>query len=93
MGAAAPYHVSLVSLRRGSDRAESLCASLRDSGVEVLYDDREESPGVKFADADLIGLPLRLRTSSSHVTSPWVGAAVEPPTDGVEPGAVARRRA
>ena len=30
------------------------------AGVEVLYDDREESPGVKFNDADLIGLPLRL---------------------------------
>jgi prolyl-tRNA synthetase len=34
-----------------------------DAGVEVLYDDRQESPGVKFADADLIGLPLRLTVS------------------------------
>jgi prolyl-tRNA synthetase len=33
-------------------------------GVEVLYDDREESPGVKFNDADLIGIPLRIVVSS-----------------------------
>jgi prolyl-tRNA synthetase len=32
-------------------------------GVEVLYDDRDESPGVKFNDADLIGLPLRITVS------------------------------
>ena len=32
-------------------------------GVEVLYDDRDESPGVKFNDADLIGLPLRVTVS------------------------------
>ncbi len=33
------------------------------AGLEVLYDDREESPGVKFNDADLIGIPLRLTVS------------------------------
>ncbi len=37
--------------------------SLANAGVEVLYDDRPESPGVKFNDADLIGLPLRLTVS------------------------------
>ncbi len=40
--------------------AERLYAELRQAGVEVLYDDREERAGVKFKDADLIGVPLRL---------------------------------
>jgi prolyl-tRNA synthetase len=36
---------------------------LHAAGIEVLYDDRDESPGVKFNDADLIGLPLRITVS------------------------------
>ncbi len=43
------------------DVAEKLYAELQAAGIEVLYDDREDaSPGVKFNDADLIGLPLRI---------------------------------
>ena len=41
-------------------RAEQLYAASQAAGIEVLYDDRDESPGVKFNDADLIGIPLRL---------------------------------
>ncbi|UCH58317.1 MAG: proline--tRNA ligase [Anaerolineales bacterium] len=64
----APYHVHLVALAgKGSDQvqqeAESIYAELEAAGLEVLYDDREESPGVKFNDADLIGLPVRLTVS------------------------------
>jgi prolyl-tRNA synthetase len=40
--------------------ADALYDELRDAGVRVLYDDREETAGVKFNDADLIGLPIRL---------------------------------
>ena len=40
-------------------KADSLYETLVKRGVEVLYDDRNEPPGVKFNDADLIGLPLR----------------------------------
>ena len=43
--------------------ADQLYADLQASAIEVLYDDRDESPGVKFNDADLIGLPLRLTVS------------------------------
>jgi prolyl-tRNA synthetase len=43
--------------------ANSIYAALWQAGVEVLLDDREETPGVKFKDADLIGLPLRLTVS------------------------------
>ncbi len=59
----APYHVHLVALRGGDEVAGNLYADLTARGVEVLYDDREESPGVKFNDADLIGLPLRVTVS------------------------------
>jgi len=60
----APYHVSHVWLPSNSAEtqatAERIYQSLRESGVQVLFDDRRATPGVKFADADLIGLPLRI---------------------------------
>ncbi|MCL5999532.1 MAG: proline--tRNA ligase [Chloroflexi bacterium] len=59
----APYQVHLILLR-GDDQtaqiANRVYGDLQAAGIEVLYDDREERPGVKFMDADLIGLPLRL---------------------------------
>lgn len=59
----APYHVALLGLdlEREENRqaAEQLYHNLLAAGIEVLYDDRAESAGVKFNDADLIGLPLR----------------------------------
>jgi prolyl-tRNA synthetase len=64
----APYHVYLMFI--GSDdpqvraKADALYAELTSAGVEVLYDDRDERPGVKFNDADLIGLPLRVAVSA-----------------------------
>jgi prolyl-tRNA synthetase len=60
----APYQVYMCPLTGDSSHvaqiAEELYQQLLGAGVEVLYDDREESPGVKFNDADLIGIPLRL---------------------------------
>ncbi len=65
--AVAPYHVHLCTLnpdREGVLAAgEQLYESLRTAGIEVLYDDRAASPGVKFNDADLIGIPVRLTVS------------------------------
>ena len=59
----APYQVNLLGLDldKGETRqlAEQLYADLSAVGVEVLYDDRTETAGVKFNDADLLGLPLR----------------------------------
>lgn len=65
----APFQVHLVLLPKKApqavDAADRLYAELTAAGFEVLYDDREEpSPGVKFADADLIGLPLRITVSA-----------------------------
>jgi prolyl-tRNA synthetase len=44
-------------------QADSLYKELTDMGIEVLYDDRTESPGVKFNDADLLGIPVRITVS------------------------------
>ena len=63
----APYHVYLCPLYRDdskvADVAEKLYHDLEAAGIEVLFDDRAESPGVKFNDADLIGLPFRVTVS------------------------------
>ncbi|MBV9196997.1 MAG: proline--tRNA ligase [Solirubrobacterales bacterium] len=60
----APFDVELVGLGRpGSEEralAERLYAELRETGLEILYDDRDAGPGEKFADAELLGCPLRL---------------------------------
>ena len=58
----APYQVHLVLLPGETTQsiADQLYNDLRAAGIEVLYDDREERPGVKFNDADLIGIPIRL---------------------------------
>ena len=64
----APYQIHLVALGAGQvevmETAERLYQELLGRGYEVLYDDREESAGVKFKDADLMGLPLRLTVSA-----------------------------
>jgi prolyl-tRNA synthetase len=60
----APYEVVITVVRADDaaaiDAAEGLYAELAGSGIEVLLDDREERPGVKFADAELIGIPYRV---------------------------------
>jgi len=61
--ALAPFDVHLISLARSEAEqvaAERIYERLRGVGLEVLYDDRGESAGVKFADADLIGCPVRV---------------------------------
>ncbi|MCC7372763.1 MAG: proline--tRNA ligase [Chloroflexi bacterium] len=59
----APYHVQLLTLGREpalAQCAEEVLAMLQAAGLDVLYDDRDARAGVKFKDADLLGLPLRL---------------------------------
>jgi len=69
----APFQVHLVAL--GVTQAEVLQASealytqLTQAGFEVLYDDRDESAGVKFNDADLIGVPWRVTVSRKTVAA------------------------
>jgi prolyl-tRNA synthetase len=62
----APYHIHLVVLGTNEKvitRAEEVYNDLQELGYEVLYDDRDGSAGVKFNDADLIGIPIRLTLS------------------------------
>ena len=60
----APYHVVVVPISAKDETqmaiAEQLYADLQKRGVEVMLDDRNERPGVKFKDADLIGYPVRI---------------------------------
>jgi prolyl-tRNA synthetase len=67
----APYQVHLLALPVNDGdvraKAEALVADLEKRGIEVLYDDRDESAGVKFADADLIGIPLRVTVSKRNL--------------------------
>jgi len=59
----APYKVYLVSIGNVSEQAAELYEKLQATGVTVLFDDRNERPGAKFADAELIGLPYRITIS------------------------------
>jgi prolyl-tRNA synthetase len=67
----APFDVHLVALPANDEdvrpKAETLVAELEKRSIEVLYDDRDESAGVKFADADLIGIPLRVTVSKRNL--------------------------
>ena len=49
--------------------ADQLYADLQAAGVEVLYDDRDDRPGVKFNDADLIGCPLRVAVGKRNLAN------------------------
>jgi prolyl-tRNA synthetase len=67
----APFHciVSAINPKDEavSKAAEDIYAKLLSLGVEVLYDDRDERPGVKFKDADLIGIPLRMVVGAKNL--------------------------
>lgn len=67
--AIAPYRVYLVRIggEAAASHADELYKQLTDNGVEVLYDDRDERPGTKFADAELMGIPYRVTVSDRLV--------------------------
>ncbi len=84
----APFHVGLVNLKQGDASADSACEAiegeLRAQGLDVLYDDRDERAGAKFATMDLIGLPWRitvgprgLASNKVELTSRRTGDTVE----------------
>jgi len=68
---AAPFHVVIVPTNTTdttiNSLAEEIYKSLQEQGIEVLLDDRDERPGVKFKDADLIGIPLRVTVGRKAV--------------------------
>ena len=69
----APYQVYLCPLRLETtdvaETAEGIYKELTKKNIEVLYDDRNDSPGIKFNDADLLGIPLRLTISPRTLES------------------------
>jgi prolyl-tRNA synthetase len=76
-----PFDVHLVGLgREGTEEralAERLYEELREAGLDVIYDDREDvGPGGKFADAELLGCPLRLTVGKRSLASGEVEAQV-----------------
>ncbi|HEY4712399.1 MAG TPA: proline--tRNA ligase [Dehalococcoidia bacterium] len=75
---AAPYQVYLCPLSLDKPAvlptAEKIYQKLQKKGIEVLFDDRDDSPGVKFNDADLLGIPLRLTLSPRTLQSQRVEA-------------------
>jgi prolyl-tRNA synthetase len=67
----APFHVHLVGIMKTDEEkaiVESMYELMTSCGIEVLYDDRNLSPGIKFADADLIGLPIRVTVGKTFFT-------------------------
>jgi prolyl-tRNA synthetase len=76
----APFDVHLVGLgKAGSEEreaAERLYEELREAGLETVYDDRDAGPGEKFADAELLGVPLRLTVGRRTLASGEVEAQV-----------------
>jgi prolyl-tRNA synthetase len=59
----APFQVALISMSKSDavlGASEKLYLNLQNAGIEVLWDERKERPGVKFKDAELIGLPLQI---------------------------------
>jgi prolyl-tRNA synthetase len=67
----APFQILLLPVNLKIDllreTADQLYQNLLENGVEVLYDDREETPGVKFKDGDLIGIPLRVTLGEKNL--------------------------
>ena len=64
----APAQVYLVSIgQKGSEMADTLYNELQAQGVEVLYEDRDERPGSKFADGELMGIPYTVTLSDRLV--------------------------
>lgn len=68
----APFSVGLITAKTGDEKidalAESLYHQLKTAGVDVLYDDRSERPGAKFADMDLIGIPHHVIIGNKALT-------------------------
>jgi prolyl-tRNA synthetase len=76
----APFDVELVTLGKPGEEArevaDNLYDELRAEGLDVLYDDREGSAGEKFADAELLGCPLRLTIGKRGLEAGEVDAQI-----------------
>jgi prolyl-tRNA synthetase len=93
----APFSVLLVALNPDDENvqrvAKELYGKLTEQGIDVLFDDRDERPGVKFKDADLIGLPVRVVVGAKSLADGKVELSLRRDRERqhVEPGAVVER--
>jgi len=93
----APFAVLLVALNPDDEKvraaAEEIYAKLESQGVDVLFDDRDERPGVKFKDADLIGIPVRVVVGAKSLADGKVEISLRRDREKqlVEPGIAAER--
>lgn len=88
--AIAPYDVEVVSLNKGGEEvmaaAEALYADLQAAGLQVLFDDRDMGPGAKFADAELLGAPVRLTVGKRSLEAGAIEAMLRRGLQDVEGG-------
>jgi prolyl-tRNA synthetase len=71
----APYHVIIIPIKyqgKVKDVCDKLVLELEQSGIEVLLDDRDERPGVKFNDADLLGIPFRAVVGDKNLNNDMI---------------------
>ena len=82
----APYEVILVSLNTDNSQvmnsSEEMYLSMIKEGIDVLWDDRAESAGIKFNDADLLGMPLRMVMSKRNIENGVVEIKMRDEKDG-----------
>jgi len=76
----APYHVIVTPVnvkdKAVYDTSEKLYLELMEKGIDVILDDRDERAGVKFKDADLIGIPVRITVGSKKLSTGFVEAKI-----------------
>lgn len=92
--AIAPFKVYLASIgEKGAAEADKIYDQLVKAGIEVLYDDRNERPGAKFADSELMGIPYRLTVSDRGIEANAYELTVRATgaTETVAPGEIVSR--
>jgi prolyl-tRNA synthetase len=90
----APFQISVITLGKSEtafNASEKIYHELLDTGVDVVWDDRKESPGIKFKDAELTGIPLRivvgdrgLDNNALEIKTRWGGKEEAAPADAVQ---------
>ncbi len=91
----APFHIHLVGLTKTDEEmraADEIYSDIVNSGLEVLFDDRKASPGFKFADADLIGIPVRVTIGKSYYTNKEIEVKLRSSKDMKEIKRISRER-
>jgi prolyl-tRNA synthetase len=75
-----PFEVILLNLIPKNADVNNLCEklyqNLKKSNIDIIYDDRSERPGIKFSDADLIGIPIQIIVGKNYVNDEKIGIKI-----------------